>query len=59
MWLCKDKDCSEWQSINKPIREVDDWFIDGECWLVANGTIERLLNYPLTWDDEAEYIEGW
>ncbi len=65
MWVAVDKDGSEYIYKSKPTRngiDLIDWLdLEGidEHVEVPKGTIERLLNYPLTWDDEAEEITGY
>lgn len=58
MWLAVDKDGEEFIYSSRPSRRSIIWAHGGgSSYLnVPKGTIERLLNYPLTWDDEAEEI---
>ena len=61
MWLAVDENGEEFISEEKPYR------IDGNVWEVRNcdvievprGTVERLLKYPLDWDNEAEEITSY
>lgn len=61
MWLAVDKDGRELIFEDKPVRYKEERFVDtgGDVWLVPNGTIKRLLNYPLSWDNEAEEIKDY
>ena len=61
MWLAVDKDGTEFMYKDKPVRGEKEWFVDigSVNWLVSNGTIKRLLNYPLSWDNEAEEIKDY
>ena len=58
MWLAVDEDGEEWIYEEKPVRH--SWFWDCEDEVifieVPKGTIQRLLNYPLTWDDDCQEI---
>ena len=56
MWLAVDKDGEEFIYSKRPLRGYQFWVHEGTHVKVSKGTIERLLNYPLTWDDEAEEI---
>ena len=60
MWLAVDENGDEAIFRFEPIR-LEDIYLprDGDIEsyvIVPKGTIERLLNYPLTWDDEAQEI---
>ena len=55
MFLATDKDGSECIYGHKPKRYDMVWH-GSDCINVPRGTIERLLNYPLTWDDECQEI---
>ena len=55
MWLAVDKDGDECIYGHKPKRYNMVWY--GSDYIKApKGTIQRLLNYPLTWDDECQEI---
>ena len=58
MFLAINKDGKEWIYEEKPVRH--SWFWDYEDKVnfieVPKGTIQRLLNYPLTWDDDCQEI---
>lgn len=56
MWLAVDKDGDEYIYSVKPSRAIHSFRSGDEYVEVPRGTIQRLLNYPLTWDDEAEEI---
>ena len=58
MFVAVDKNGGEFIYSRRPSRGSVIWMYDvGSSYLnVPKGTIERLLNYPLTWDDEAEEI---
>ena len=56
MFVAVDKNGEEFIYSSRPSRGNLFWVIDGTHVKVSKGTIERLLNYPLTWDDEAEEI---
>ena len=55
MFVAVDEDGEEWIYKEKPKRYDVVWY-GSDCIKVPKGTIQRLLNYPLTWDDEAEEI---
>lgn len=55
MFLAVDEDGDEYIFGHKPKRYDMAW--DGSVYIeVPKGTIERLLNYPLTWDDDCQEI---
>ena len=55
MFLAVDEDGNEYIYAQRPIR--DDVFWNGLNYIkVPKGTIQRLLNYPLTWDDDCQEI---
>ena len=58
MFLAVDKDGTEWIYDTRPEKGTREWraILNSELMEVPKGTIQRLLNYPLTWDDEAEEI---
>ena len=56
MWLAVDKDGEEFIYSSRPLRGNMFWVNDGTEVKIPKGTIERLLNYPLTWDDECQEI---
>ena len=58
MWLAVDKDGEEFIYSSRPLRRSIIWAHGGgSSYLnVPKGTIERLLNYPLTWDDDCQEI---
>ena len=56
MWLAVDKDGDEYIYSVKPSREIHSFRSGDEYVEVPKGTIERLLNYPLTWDDDCQEI---
>ena len=56
MWLAVDESGREYIHQIEPKRSCDFWISNPWNINVPKGTIERLLNYPLTWDDEAEEI---
>jgi hypothetical protein len=56
MWLAVDKDGSEFIYSEKPTRGDATFGNPYEMVEVPKGTIERLLEYPLSWDDECEEI---
>lgn len=61
MWLAVDRDGEESLFQEEPIRYADAWVskddVDNYSYVIApKGTIEKLLDYPLTWDDEAEEL---
>ena len=54
-----DYNGSEWLSENEPTRSDKSWLHqDGNVWNVPKGTIEKILNYPLSWDNDVEYLEN-
>lgn len=59
MWLCVNKDGQEWIYRLQPERRAERWRMPRNGLLVPKGTIKRLLNYPLTWDDEAQEIKEY
>lgn len=56
MWLAVDKDGEEFIYSSRPSRGNLFWMNNGTQVKVSKGTIQRLLNYPLTWDDECQEI---
>lgn len=58
MFVAVDEDGEEWIYEEKPVRH--SWFWDCEDEVISievpKGTIQRLLNYPLTWDDDCQEI---
>ena len=58
MFLAINKDGKEWIYEEKPVRHTNSDFWISNSWYikVPKGTIQRLLDYPLTWEDEAEEI---
>ena len=56
MFVATDKDGEEFIYSTEPLRGNLFWVNNGTQVKVPKGIIERLLNYPLTWDDEAEEI---
>ena len=58
MWLAVDKDGEEWIYRKSPTKAKYFWFheSDNTYVKVPKGTIQRLLNYPLTWDDDCQEI---
>ena len=60
MFVATDKNGEEWIYEKMPIKHISSGYwvcVDVvDCIKAPKGTIERLLNYPLTWDDEAEEI---
>ena len=57
MFVATDKDGREYLYSERPSRGHTIWSQSNNLYvMVPKGTIERLLNYPLTWDDEAEEI---
>lgn len=58
MWLAVDKDGEESIYEEKPVRDTSLEFWDSNTWYIRapEGTIQRLLNYPLTWDDDCQEI---
>lgn len=56
MFLAVDKNGGEFIYSMSPSRGHQFWVHAGTHISVPKGTIQRLLNYPLMWDDEAEEI---
>ena len=57
MWLAVDKNGEEWLYEERPFRDDTQWRVNSNSHIrVAKGTIQRLLNYPLTWDDDCQEI---
>ena len=58
MWLAVDKDGEESIYEEKPVRDTSLEFWESNTWYISapEGTIQRLLNYPLTWDDDCQEI---
>ena len=60
MFIAVDENGEEWIYEKMPIKNIISgyWVCGNEidCIKVPKGTIQRLLNYQLTWDDEAEEI---
>ena len=57
MFVATDKNGEEWIYRYKPSRYNTMWNASNEETMkVPKGTIERLLNYPLTWDDDCQEI---
>ena len=56
MFLATDKDGDEYIYSMRPLRGYKFWVHDGTHLKVPKGTIQRLLNYPLTWDDDCQEI---
>ena len=56
MWLAVDKSGREHIYDVAPERSKCSFDSDYEYVEVPKGTIERLLNYPLTWDDDCQEI---
>ena len=60
MFVATDKDGDEYIYEEKPIKctSLGSWVCknDIDCIEVPKGTIQRLLNYPLTWDDDCQEI---
>lgn len=58
MFLAVDKDGDEYIYSSRPSRRSIVWVhaVGGSCVIVPKGTIQRLLNYPLTWDDDCQEI---
>ena len=55
MFLAVDEDGNECIYGHKPKRYITVWH-GLDCVAVPKGTIQRLLNYPLTWDDDCQEI---
>ena len=55
MFLAVDEDGNEYIYGHKPKRYSTVWH-GLDCVEVPKGTIQRLLNYPLTWDDDCQEI---
>lgn len=60
MFVATDKNGEEWIYEKMPIKHISSgcWVCVNvvDCVKVPKGTIERLLNYPLTWDDDCQEI---
>lgn len=58
MFVAVDKDGDEYIYSSRPSRRSIVWVhaVGGSCVIVPKGTIQRLLNYPLTWDDDCQEI---
>ena len=58
MFLAINKDGKEWIYEEKPVRHTNSDFWISNSWYikVPKGTIQRLLDYPLTWDDDCQEI---
>ena len=57
MFLAVDKDGDEYIYSVKPSRAIHAFIRSGGEYIrVPKGTIQRLLNYPLTWDDDCQEI---
>ena len=60
MFAAVDKNGEEWIYEKMPIKCISSgswvWRSEIDCINVPKGTIQRLLNYPLTWDDDCQEI---
>lgn len=56
MFVATDKNGEEFIYSSRPSRGNLFWVSDGAYVKVSKGTIQRLLNYPLTWDDDCQEI---
>lgn len=56
MWLAVDENGGEFIYSMRPSRGHQFWVHAGTHISVPKGTIQRLLNYPLTWDDDCQEI---
>lgn len=56
MFVAVDEDGEEFIYSARPLRGYKFWVHDGTHVKVSKGTIQRLLNYPLTWDDDCQEI---
>ena len=58
MFVAVDEDGEEYIYNKRPLRGDMFWVNDGigSHVKVPEGTIQRLLNYPLTWDDDCQEI---
>ena len=58
MFVAINKDGKEWIYEEKPVRHTNSDFWISNSWYikVPKGTIQRLLNYPLTWEDDCQEI---
>jgi hypothetical protein len=57
MWLAVDKNGEEFVFEKEPFRSEDKWCeVDGNFFNLLEGSVEKLLEYALSWDNEAEEI---
>ena len=58
MWLAVDEDGLEFVYKKRPTRVKDCWGCESNMAYVQapEGTIKRLLDYPLTWEDDCQEI---
>ena len=56
MFVAVDEDGEEFIYSKRPLRGHRFWVHEGTRVKVSKGTIQRLLNYPLTWDDDCQEI---
>ena len=60
MFVAVDESGEEWIYEKMPIKNtISGYWVCGneiDCIKVPKGTIQRLLNYPLTWEDDCQEI---
>lgn len=55
-YLAVDKNGDEYMYTDRPLREDENEWIGNGSYELPKGAIADILQYPLTWDDEAQEI---